>query len=150
VVDGKMFLNASIDAKGLQNEGLQGVVFVLAQEGDFTNTNDPDANGASVTLVFNSSQAVNTYLTQATADASSTTDNMAQMETFAFTDRTGGVWKLITGNLGPNDQSVIEFPDTTYGGFHNTKPLLAVGIATTRMGTVATDGFLDITPPLIL
>ena len=150
VVDGKMFLNASIDAKGLQNEGLQGVVFVLAQEGDFTNTNDPDANGASVTLVFNSSQAVNTYLTQATADASSTTDNMAQMETFAFTDRTGGMWKLITGNLGPNDQSVIEFPDTTYGGFHNTKPLLAVGIATTRMGTVATDGFLDITPPLIL
>jgi hypothetical protein len=153
VVDGKMFLNASIDAKGLHNEGLQGVVFVLAQEGDFTNANDPDANGASVTLVFNSSQAVNavnTYQKQEDASAVSTTDNMAQMETFEFTDRTGGVWKLVVGTLGPNDQSVIEFPATTYGGFHNTKPLLAVGIATTRMGTVATDGFLDITPPLIL
>ena len=149
VVDGKMSMGVSIDAKGLHNEGLQGVVFVLAQEGDFTNPNDQDSNGASVTLVFNSSQAIHTYESQGNALQSSSADNMAKMETFIFTDRNGGEWKLTTGDLGPTDKSVIEFP-ANYGGFHNTKPLLAVGIASTRLGTVATDGFLDITPPLIL
>lgn len=150
--NGQMSMKLSINAKGLAEEGLTGVVIVLAQEGDFTTENDGDANGASASLIFNSSQVV-TY--EVSAEAASA-NNMNVGETFEFTDSNGHTWRLVAGDLdGGSTNSVLYFPSgmndgTLNGGFNNTKDLLAVGIASTRLGTAATDGFLDISPNFTL
>lgn len=150
---GQMSINLSINAKGLNVEGLTGVVIVLAQEGDFTADNDVDANGASASLIFNSSQIVTYDVGTEITDADNS--NMNSGETFEFTDSNGYKWYLLVGDLaGGSTKSVLSFPissgvnDSTplNGGFNNTKPLLAVGIASTRLGTAATDGFLEINP----
>jgi hypothetical protein len=130
--DGDIVITLNINTNGLWNEGLQGCFLLITQDGDYTDENDADPNGALARLHFDSTQYLNTYETQEPADSDSAADNMAVGEQFQLTDENDITYNLTLGTLNSNDESVLTVPANA--GFDSTKPLTVVVVPSTRLG----------------
>jgi hypothetical protein len=127
---GKIELTLNIDAKGCHAEGLQGIVLLVSQEGDFTDENDADSEGNVAVLQFSSAQSANLYAIQADADANELTDNMATGEVFTLTDDDSRTYTLTLGNLTSSDATKLMLDES----FLSSKPVQVVAVASTRLG----------------
>jgi hypothetical protein len=137
--NGRIAINATINAKGLQAEGLLSVVFVLAQEGNFTNPDLSDS-GVQYVIAFESVTGLTKSYTVG-PNASllpSSTDNLGATEVheLSVTDVDGfaegaGARTLVMGNLLANDESTL-YLDAT--GFDASRPITAVSVVATRLG----------------
>jgi hypothetical protein len=133
VENNEVKITLNINTNGLWNEGLQGCFIVLTQDGDYTNEDDDDADGASAMLQFDSSQAVTTYATQeSVTPATNSTDNMAAGESFVLTDENGITYNLTLGTLDSSDESVLTVPADA--DFDFTKSFTMLAVASTRLG----------------
>jgi hypothetical protein len=137
--NGRIAINATINAKGLQAEGLLSVVFVLAQEGNFTNPDLSDS-GVQYVIAFESVTGLTkSYTVGPNASlVPSSTDNLGATEVheLSVTDVDGfaegaGARTLVMGNLLANDASTL-YLDAT--GFDASRPITAVSVVATRLG----------------
>lgn len=142
--DGDTLITLNINANGLWVEGLQGCFVMITQDGDYTDADDDDANGAMAMLQFDSTQAVTSYETQepATTTPSPSTDNMAVGESFQLTDDNGHTYTLTLGTLNSGDESVLTVPASA--GFDSNKSLTMVVVASTRLGQGHDIGTVDV------
>jgi surface protein len=140
---GRIAISATINAKGVHAEGVQSVVFVLAQEGNFTNASSSE-EGTQMAISFESSNA-HTKSYAIGPDASlipSSTDNLGASEVheLSTTDLAGFVegdavtHTLVMGNLLADDNSTL-YLDASSNGFDITLPITVVGVTSTRLGT---------------
>jgi len=139
---GQTAIPLTLNARGLQNEGLQSVVVIIVKENDYTNENDT-ADGAEIVLAFESSNGrVKSYATGSDANTTTgSTDNLGANETHELSvdDTEGysetassGVFTLVTGSLDGNDESTLYVPADS--GFANST-LSVVVFMSTRLGT---------------
>ncbi len=148
--NGRIALNATINAKGLHAEGVLSVVFVLAQEGDFTNPDLSDS-GVQYVIAFESVTGLTkSYTVGPNASlVPSSTDNLGATEVheLSVTDVAGfaeggaGARTLVMGNLLANDASTL-YLDAT--GFDASRPITAVSVVATRLGNDIV--FKELTP----
>jgi hypothetical protein len=143
VESSKLKLKVRIDAKGLKDEGVQSVVFLLGQDGDYTDAADTSAGeGAQIILSFTSANVSETYDYTSGISANINTGEEATLTTVDVDGLNEGsglsaTWKLKAGSLDNNDESVLTFPDLSsgaYGGFVSSKPISVVAVASTRLG----------------
>jgi hypothetical protein len=139
-----MVLRVKVDAKGLESEGVQSVLFLLGQEGDYTDALDGSGEGSQIIISFTSNNVSETYDITSSADS---VDNINQGEEATLTteDNAGltegsglsATWKLKAGSLDSSDESVLTFPalsNGSYGGFVSSKPISVVVVVSTRLG----------------
>jgi hypothetical protein len=140
-----MVLRVKVDAKGLESEGVQSVLFLLAQEGNYTDADDGSGGeGSQIVLSFTCDNVSETYEITSSADS---LDNINQGEEATLTteDNAGltegsglsATWKLKAGSLDSSDESVLTFPalsSGSYGGFVDSKPISVVVVVSTRLG----------------
>ena len=138
--NGRIAINATINAKGLHAEGVLSVVFVLAQEGNFTNPDLSDS-GVQYVIAFESVTGLTkSYTVGSNASlVPSSTDNLGATEVheLSVTDVAGfaeggaGARTLVMGNLLEGDASTL-YLDAT--GFDASRPITAVSVVATRLG----------------
>ena len=140
---GRIAISATINAKGVHAEGVQSVVFVLAQEGNFTNASSSE-EGTQMAISFESSSA-HTKSYAIGPDASlipSSTDNLGASEVHelsttdlaGFAEGAAVTHTLVMGNLLADDNSTL-YLDASSNGFDITLPITVVGVTSTRLGT---------------
>ena len=147
---GRIAINASINAKGVHAEGLLSVVYVLAQEGNFTNPDLSDS-GVQYVIAFESVTGLTkSYTVGSNASlVPSSTDNLGATEVheLSVTDVAGfaeggaGARTLVMGNLLEGDASTL-YLDAT--GFDASRPITAVSVVATRLGNDIV--FKELTP----
>jgi hypothetical protein len=142
---GRIAVNTIINANGLHAEGVQSVVFVLAQEGDATHPTASE-EGRQLVIAFESSNGLTkSYTVGPNASLlSSSTDNLGATEVqelsvadvagLAEGSTTGHT--LVMGNLLANDASTLYLDASS--GFDASLPITAVAIVATRLGTDVT------------
>lgn len=130
--EGMLSISLHINTNGLKDEGLQGCVVVLSQEGDHTDANDGNSEGVTAILEFDSSQVSNNYVIQSDADAGNNSDNIAVGETVQLTDGGGNQYQLKVGTLDSNDNTQLRIP--TAAGFNSNKPISVFVVPGTRLG----------------
>jgi len=148
---GRIAINATINAKGLHAEGVVSVVFVLAQEGNFTNPDLSDS-GVQYVIAFESVTGLTkSYTVGSNASlVPSSTDNLGATEVheLSVTDLAGfseggaGARTLVMGNLLSTDASTL-YLDAS--GFDTSRPITAVAVVGTRLGNDI--AFKELTPP---
>ena len=148
--NGRIAINATINAKGLHAEGVLSVVYVLAQEGNFTNPDLSDS-GVQYVIAFESVTGLTkSYTVGSNASlVPSSTDNLGATEVheLSVTDVAGfaeggaGARTLVMGNLLANDASTL-YLDAT--GFDASRPITAVSVVATRLGNDIV--FKELTP----
>lgn len=138
--DGRVAVNLNINAKGLHAEGLQSVVFILAQEGNYTNSAMQEES-RQVAIAFQATSGLTkSYTVGANANIASATDNLAanEVQEVAVTDLPGFSEGSLTrhtlamGNLLSNDQSTLYL--AADAGFSASSPLTVVAVGSTRLG----------------
>ena len=156
---GRIALNATINAKGLHAEGVQSVVFVLAQEGDATHPTASE-EGRQLAIAFESSNGLTkSYTVGPNASLlSSSTDNLGATEVheLSVADVDGLVdglvegsttgHTLVMGNLLEDDASTLYLDASS--GFDASLPITVVAVVATRLGTAVT--FKETIPSAIL
>jgi hypothetical protein len=141
----KLKLKMKIDAKGLKNEGVQSVVLLLGQDGDYPDANDvSNGEGAQIVLSFTSANVSETYDLTTSGNLSNNINNggeatLTTVDVNGLNEGSGlsATWKLKAGSLDNSDESVLTFPDLssgTYGGFVSGKPISVVAALSTRLG----------------
>ena len=137
--NGRIAINATINAKGLHAEGVLSVVYVLAQEGNFTNPDLSDS-GVQYVIAFESVTGLTkSYTVGPNASlVPSSTDNLGATEVheLSVTDVAGfaegaGARTLVMGNLLANDASTLYLNATE---FDASRPITAVSVVATRLG----------------
>ena len=152
---GRIAVNATINAKGLHAEGVQSVVFVLAQEGDATHPTASE-EGRQLVIAFESSNGLTkSYMVGDNANLlPSSTDNLGATEVheLSVADVDGLVegsttgHTLVMGNLRSTDTSTLYLDASS--GFDATLPITVVAVVATRLGTAVT--FKELGPSAIL
>jgi len=151
---GRIAINATINAKGLHAEGVVSVVFVLAQEGNFTNPDLSDS-GVQYVIAFESVTGLTkSYTVGSNASlVPSSTDNLGATEVheLSVTDVAGfaeggaGARTLVMGNLLAGDASTLYLAAS---GFDTSRPITAVSVVGTRLGNDI--AFRELGPSAIL
>ena len=139
---GRIAVNVNINANGLHAEGLQSAVFILAQEGDVTNSAVSE-EGVQIVAAFKSSDGLTkSYIVGPNASLlPSSTDNLGatevqQVNVTGVSGLVGGsatVHTLVMGNLLSSDQSTLYLDANS--GFNITLPITVIAIVSTRLGT---------------
>ena len=144
---GKIELTVNIDAKGCHAEGLQGVVFLLSQEGNYTDAGDDSSDGIVGLIEFSSAQSLKSYDVEDDADATSgSIDNMAATEQFTLTDDDGKTYHLTLGNLTSSDASTLILD----ASFDTSKAVEVVVCCATRLGLAVDTETVQQEPPIRL
>jgi hypothetical protein len=137
----RIAISAPINANGLHAEGVQSVVFVLAQESNLTNPN-LSQNGVQHVITFESSSGLTkSYTVGLDASANVSTDNLGANEVheLSVTDLAGFAegapvtHMLVMGNLLANDNSMLYLGRNA---FNTNLPITVVAFVSTRLGSV--------------
>jgi hypothetical protein len=139
---GRIGFGVTMNANGLSREGVQSLVFLIAEEHDHTVASDStDSDSKQVVLSFSSSEAVpSTYDEQVAATTTDAADNIAAGEILSLTvddvegfdEGSASNWTLVVGDLTANDQSVLYAPSNI--DFDAGSNLAVVGVIATRLG----------------
>ena len=142
IYNGRIGLNATINANGLHTEGIQSVVFVLAQEGDATHPTASE-EGRQLVIAFESSNGLTKSYTIGPNASSSvnSTDNLGANEVHelsvtgldGFVEGSATSHTLVMGNLLENDTSILYLAANS--GFDANLPISVVAAVSTRLGT---------------
>jgi hypothetical protein len=139
---GRIAISAPINANGLHAEGVQSVVFVLAQESNLTNPN-LSQNGVQHVITFESSSGLTkSYTVGLDASANVSTDNLGANEVhelsvtdlLGFAEGAPVTHTLVMGNLRSNDASTLYLG--TNAVFNTNLPITVVAFVSTRLGSV--------------
>ena len=139
VVAGNITIPLTIDANGMNTEGLSNALAFITQASDFT---DPSSDGVGATVFcLWSEHSPRTYVAGNDAVSSNTSDSkLASGETATTTpmDLVNGVnaievgtYSLTIGNLTSSDSSSISFPST---GFDTSKEIGVTFVSQTHRG----------------
>jgi hypothetical protein len=142
--NGQTKIPVTLNANGLNVEGLLSVVFVLVKENDYTDENDAADGGAEIVLAFESSNGrLRSYTTQPAADITTgSSDNLGATEKHVLTvDHVDGFsgtassndFTLVCGTLDQNDRSALYLPSECE--FAGDVTLNVVAFMSTRLGT---------------
>jgi hypothetical protein len=141
---GRIGINITMNSNGLFNEGIQSLLFFIAQVSDYTVATDGDGEGTQLVVSYSSSQTPSSsYDVEDAATTTSTGDNIAPGETVALyvddvygsTGLTGASdnWTLVAGNETSNDNTVLYAPSNSV--FIDTTKLVIIGVISTRLGS---------------
>jgi hypothetical protein len=141
--NGQTKIPVTLNANGLNVEGLLSVVFVLVKENDYTDQNDA-ADGSEIVLAFESTnERLRSYDKQPAADITTgSIDNLGATETHVLqVDHVDGFsgtassnhFTLVCGTLDGNDESVLYLPSECE--FAGDVTLNVVAFMSTRLGT---------------
>lgn len=139
---GRIGINITMNSNGLFNEGIQSLLFFVAQVSDYTVATDGDGEGIRVVVSYSSSQTPSSsYDVEDPATTTTTGDNIAPGETVAlYVDdvlygSTGASdnWTLVAGNETSNDNTVLYAPSNS--GFNDKTKLGIFGVISTRLGS---------------
>jgi len=140
--NGRIAISATINANGLHAEGVQSVVFVLAQESNLTNPS-LSQNGVQHVITFESSSGLTkSYTVGLDASANVSTDNLGASEVHelsvtnlaGFAEGASVTHTLVMGNLLANDASTLYLG--TNAVFNTNLPITVVAFVSTRLGSV--------------
>jgi len=139
---GRIAISAPINANGLHAEGVQSVVFVLAQESNLTNPSLSE-NGVQHVITFESTSGLTkSYTVGLDASANLSTDNLGASEVHelsvtnlvGFAEGASVTHTLVMGNLRSNDASTLYLG--TNAVFNTNLPITVVAFVSTRLGSV--------------
>jgi|Laugresu1bdmlbdd_1035124.scaffolds.fasta_scaffold00002_75 hypothetical protein len=149
--NGRIALDINVNANGLHAEGVLSVVFILAQEGNFTNPALSDSGIQYVVSFETATGLTKSYTVGVDASLNPTsTDNLGATEVHelsvtdlpGFSEGGAGTRTLVMGNLLANDASTLYLEANS--GFNTSLPITAVSVVATRLGNDIS--FRDVTP----
>ena len=139
--NGSKVIKLKINANGMKNQGISSIIAILAQEGNYTNADDPAPSGSEVVLVFGPGNGTTTYNNGANPTTTSSTDYLAPYETQSVSplDMPSSLsmietdsYTLQLGSLDDSDASSLTLPSDA---FNSNNRISIMMIANTSRGS---------------
>ena len=139
--NGSKVIEFSLNANGMKDQGVSSIIAIVAQEGDFTDANDPTSNGSEAVLSFGPGNSTTRYTNGTPASSTTSTDFLApnETQTVAPLDMPAnlsmietGSYAIQLGTLDDSDASTLTLPSDAFNSNNNISIMM---IANTPRGS---------------